>query len=102
MTIDTDTGSGDVEVTVERDHGRHEPEPEYEELFKTTVDPSDSEALDSVPDKLRLSITGSTGGATNYHELSSVRVAAENCATVDDPVVTSESLSVIEGATEVG
>lgn len=78
ITVDNRVGSGGTLVGVERNTGSG---------FVTLVAPFDIFAVNpaqaTVPDHFRLSLTGSTGGSTNIHEIDNLRV----CATRVNPII---------------
>ncbi|WP_024327281.1 glycine-rich domain-containing protein [Thioalkalivibrio sp. AKL19] len=85
----TDSVEGVIRVTVQR--ATKPDSDEYETLVDEVNVLADEFNQGTLPEQFRLSLTASTGGAHNYHELSSLRVAASTCEAVDPPSITTEA-----------
>ncbi|GAA3946008.1 hypothetical protein GCM10022278_01460 [Allohahella marinimesophila] len=97
----SDSANNNVFVTVQRDLGRAGSGAPETLIYRVNVlDPSYGQA--ALPDDFRLSITSSTGGLNNIHEISDIRVAASSCTTIAAPIMTTDNTTpkaVLEGDT---
>jgi hypothetical protein len=97
VIIDSESTS-DVLVSVLRSTGREETK--FDTLL-SKVNITDALAQDTVPERFRLSFTGSTSKSTNYHEVGFVKVSGRNCGGGSGPQVQSDTFSAIEGDTKI-